>query len=618
MTPKPKTDGRAPAREDSSAADARSGGQEPERSRWGRRVRNLVLGTAVAGTLLAIWFQWTFFTHAGALWRDEVDTVNVASMPTLSDVWGNTKFNLMPMLWFVLLRGWVGAGGGGDMALRALGLLIGLGTLGVLWFSIRRLGGIAPLLTLALFALGPEVIRRGAAVRAHGLGGILLLLATVLMWEMIKSPTPWRVAWAAVASILCVQTVYHNAVLLAAAGVGALAIALRRRQWRRALLPIGVGLAAGISFIPYLLKFRDVAAWSELVKADLAWPDVWGAFCESMGPGLEYLGWFWPAVVLLTLAAVAFCQIRRWSPELSDDQRDTALYLGILLVTGTAAYAFFLKAVNYRPNPWHFYGWLGFAAVCADGTVGVLARSKAWTLIRVAGLCTLAILAFGATDRAMKVRLTNVDSVAAILNKETVKGDLIVLNPWTWGITFDRYYHGEADWMTVPNVEDRRTHRYDQVLAKMKLPNAVADIQQAMTKALRSGRRVWVLGMINPFPPHQMDGQLPATDDERTWKRVRYLTRDPQTGRIAIGVGPTYYGWWCAQIGEVPVQGGAAPFARSEDVSLAQLNQMPLPPRTMVSAVTDINETTVGIHPFEIVPGVVLWGWQEPPARPGR
>jgi len=62
----------------------------------------------------------------------------------------------------------------------------------------------------------------------------------------------------------------------------------------------------------------------------------------------------------------------------------------------------------------------------------------------------------------MTVRMTNMDSVAAVLNKDAAKGDLIVLNPWT---------HASPSGGTITarrpgrrcRPPDHRTHRYDLI-----------------------------------------------------------------------------------------------------------------------------------------------------------
>ena len=50
----------------------------------------------------------------------------------------------------------------------------------------------------------------------------------------------------------------------------------------------------------------------------------------------------------------------------------------------------------------------------------------------------------------MRVRFTNIDLVAARLNKLVAKEDFVIVTPWYYGISFERYYRGPGDWVTVP------------------------------------------------------------------------------------------------------------------------------------------------------------------------
>ncbi len=42
---------------------------------------------------------------ASALYRDEANSANVATMSSLGEMWQNLPFESFPMLWLVLLRG---------------------------------------------------------------------------------------------------------------------------------------------------------------------------------------------------------------------------------------------------------------------------------------------------------------------------------------------------------------------------------------------------------------------------------------------------------------------------------------------------------------------------------
>jgi hypothetical protein len=97
---------------------------------------------ALSITLAAAWFHFAFLGQAGAFWRDEVNTLNVAGRHSLQEM-SNDSF---PVLMPLMVRAWLALGlGGSDQGLRSLGGLIGLGLLAALCArSCRKPVGAAP------------------------------------------------------------------------------------------------------------------------------------------------------------------------------------------------------------------------------------------------------------------------------------------------------------------------------------------------------------------------------------------------------------------------------------------------------------------------------------------
>src|SRR5262249_55243390 len=92
--------------------------------------------TAILLTLLSITFHIIFFFRAGPLWRDEISSLALATKPTLTEFWKSLPLDPFPASYFLLLRGWNAVGlGSGDLAVRGLGLLIGLSLIAALWWS---------------------------------------------------------------------------------------------------------------------------------------------------------------------------------------------------------------------------------------------------------------------------------------------------------------------------------------------------------------------------------------------------------------------------------------------------------------------------------------------------
>ena len=74
------------------------------------------------------------------------------------------------------------------------------------------------------------------------------------------------------------------------------------------------------------------------------------------------------------------------------------------------------------------------------------------------------------------MRMTNMDLIARSLSKAVNKKDLIVVNPWYCGISFQYYYSGAAPWTTLPALQDHSFHCYDTVIQLMMKPNQMATV----------------------------------------------------------------------------------------------------------------------------------------------
>jgi hypothetical protein len=92
-----------------------------------------LVATAFAAALLVL-----TALNAGPLWRDETNSLNMAQMPSLRELWNNLPFDSVPLLWLLLLRLWSFFGlADSDLGVRIFGLLIGLSFLGSLWLCAR-------------------------------------------------------------------------------------------------------------------------------------------------------------------------------------------------------------------------------------------------------------------------------------------------------------------------------------------------------------------------------------------------------------------------------------------------------------------------------------------------
>ena len=124
----------------------------------------------------------------------------------------------------------------------------------------------------------------------------------------------------------------------------------------------------------------------------------------------------------------------------------------------------------------------------------------------------------------VNLRMTNVDLVAGQLSQVAMPGDVIVVNPWWVGIPFGRNYHGQAEWVTVPEIEDHRCHRYDLIKQRMIEDRPLISVFEKINQTLRSGHRVY-FGITEDirWQPGQPIPQLPPAPQGPTgWYEPPY------------------------------------------------------------------------------------------------
>jgi hypothetical protein len=125
----------------------------------------------------------------------------------------------------------------------------------------------------------------------------------------------------------------------------------------------------------------------------------------------------------------------------------------------------------------------------------------------------LVVLPFNAWPKVLE-RQTNIDIVSKKVADLAKPTDLIVVAPWQYGISFTRYYHGAAPWITVPTIADLRVHRYDLMFEKMTSPHPIDDVLEIVSQALASGNRVWFVGGIKLPPPGKQPLSLPPAPSD--------------------------------------------------------------------------------------------------------
>jgi len=554
-------DGKPGARASKTGAGAHAGVPAP----LGARATEWIL--AMLLTALAVTLQARCFIFAGPLWRDEVNSVEFASMSGLGEIVRNLRFDGFPLLSTLTLRGWMALGFGvSDLGLRAYGLVVAAALLAALWWTCRRLGSRVPLLTLALVGVSPWAIWTTSAIRPYGIGMVFLVLALGAIWSAVEKPalTRWIVAGAL--AVLSVQCMYQNAILLLGIGVAAILAALAAGRRGAALGVAGVGLAAALSLLPYAPAILAARDWNVVIQAPTSWTQIFGTFRLALSVGVPFGEWPW--------IAAALAVVTLWYRSLGAKPRGgaaqgpsvTAFAVGFL-VLGAAAFLLALKSTRLPTEPWYYVPLLVAIVPVMDAAI---TGSLPAGLPRAAWLALVILVALSGSSlawRQLAERRTNLDRVAAYLASRATEGDAVIVSPAYYGVAFQRYYKGPARWMTLPPLAEARIHRYDLIKAAMTHPDAVEPALQAMSEALASGHRVWLVGGL-PDPG--------------------------STAGVAPPVAPSGpAGWYCAPY--MVAWGRQASYMLSQRATRGEPVSIPISAR---------------VNPYENVPMVVVSGWK--------
>ena len=453
------------------------------------RLQRVELLLALILTLGLIGLHCMALFSAGPLWRDEISSLTLATKPTWREVWSTLVYDPFPALFFTTLRAWHALFGGSDIALRVLGCVIGVICLAGFWISARWTNRRPPLLALAFLGLSPTLIVWGDSLRPYGLAVFSILLAFAGFWLAIKEPRPVYVVLATAAAILAAQAIFTNAPLLLACGVSAAIVAARRRQWIRALIALGMGAVAALSLLPYASVLRATAEWAEIRKAPLPMAAHLEVLREAVLNAGSVTVWLWITATLIAIAVALISQIRPASGEIT---RDLRLYAVITGLVGSVATLVFFQRLQWPSNIWYFLPMLALAAIAIDRILDFDLPSRAGIILRLV-LCFACVLSsVTAAFTKVQVRASNLDVIALVLEKHAVKEDLIVIYPFVDAITFSRYFHGPAPFVTIPKIDDLSLHRWDQLVQQARQENAIAPLITRVNETLRSGHQVWV------------------------------------------------------------------------------------------------------------------------------
>jgi hypothetical protein len=469
---------------------------------------------AILLTLFVAGFHVAFFLHAGPLWRDEISTLSLATKSSFSEFWHSLPLDPFPASYFLLLRGWSALVlANNDLALRALGLLIGLSILAALWLSCYLIDKSAPLWPLTLFAINPLTLEGGDSIRPYGFGLIWIALAFAFIWRIARSEIKkFGLAWAAIFAILSVQSIFTNAFMLFALGVAAMFVLLLGKAWGRLRLVLGIGVIAAGTLLPYLPIFQATSDWSQIIANKNDVGSVIAVGNDALANAGQFAKWTW-LVLIVALFVALFLNRKR------------IIFAMVTSLVAIAATIGFLCAAHYLVFPRYFLPVMAIVALSIHMFWNALPNRFG---IRISSLIlALAVAATSLTalyDGA-NTRMTNCDQIAASVEERATSDDLVIVTSFLYGISFQRYYHGQATWLAVPQLSDFSLHRWDLLKQALAGPDPIPDLLARAEKVLRDGHKIFLVGKLGPAPPEQPQSFPPAPQTEFAWQMEPYLAQ---------------------------------------------------------------------------------------------
>jgi hypothetical protein len=489
------------------------------KNHWITRVECAV---AILLSIVVLFLLFVRATHAGGLWRDEAESVQIARMPQFTNVLQHLKYSSFPILFSVILRTYTTLFGVSDISLRCFGLAVGICFLGVAWLYSRGVTRGFPLLLPAMIGLNTNFLTAGTSVRGYGIGSVLALLTFTLTARLLVQPSKGLMLGVFLAGLASMQCLFYNAAIVPAIVLAAAVAFLVRGELKwMGLLLFTASLCGGLACLTKLLNTSGAATdWGKVLTIPFSFTLFLRQFIAAWGESHLSVSVAWLSVVLLSVM-VAVWRLALVREIKHARKRDMLLFGVIALSVALFLHYALLGRIN-EPQERYF---LALTCLVAIATDLIVANLCCYYWIRVARI-SLVIVAIFAMPIAIWPKIikcqTNIDILAHELEQNATQQDLIVVNPSPLGVSFNWYYHGPTRWMTLPELMEKRVHRYDLLKAKMEEQDPLSDVRSAISQTLQSGNRVWLVGGARPPEKDWPMSLPPAPNSEFGWSARAY------------------------------------------------------------------------------------------------
>lgn len=274
------------------------------RGPWpGRVVLGLTWVVVAAGAVLRI-RQWAY---GRSLWLDELMLLRAMRQQTLGELLEPLNYaQSAPPGWLATQHVLIGVLGSGELAVRLLPLLLGVG--GVVFTALLArtlLGGPAALVATLLVAVNPQLIIYSSEFKQYSADVFFLTLVVWLGSRLALRPDDphrARIGFGAAAAVT-VWFSHAGALGTGAVFLGLGIAALARRRWRELLVLLACSVPYGVSLLIEYVTLLSANADDDVLQ------NYWASTFPPDGPLTWAVGWDWFA---LRVAAVTYNPVN-WS-----------------------------------------------------------------------------------------------------------------------------------------------------------------------------------------------------------------------------------------------------------------------------------------------------------------
>jgi hypothetical protein len=289
-------------------------------------------------------------------------------------------------------------------------------------------------------------------------------------------------------------------------------VAFRNGLQKRSVLVLGIGFVAAVSIIPYLIGIHRVKGHYLITQIPYGLDKFMNMLVVAVANLDRPSAYVWGLLVIAAVAIAVLCQFRPAALGVTGRQKDLLLYSVTALGIGAVGIFLFLKNLSFGTQPWYYSSLMALAALAIDAILSVLGNSERGREVRVVLIVVVLGLLAPPVWTTADMRMTNIDLMARQLSDTADKNDLIVVNPWYCGISFQYYYTGKAAWTTLPELEDHLYHHYEPVAQIMMKPDqmeAIRSVLDRIAETLKAGHQVWLVGDLTYPPPGQNPPTIP-------------------------------------------------------------------------------------------------------------